>query len=163
MSFLPPPVLQGEGWGGGCAEGARVARMAPTLTLPRSTGGGDDTDRRICRTPSDRVVLTRRVDIAYKFDALLRYAVKPAGASWPAATTAAAAAAAARTALEGVGELASQRWANQFLPAVGLLGCQNRDDACDLFRLEGLVGNGDITEAATPSPWGAYGRLRLSQ
>ncbi|HEX4794829.1 MAG TPA: glycosyltransferase family 39 protein [Humisphaera sp.] len=31
----------GEGWGGGCVEGLSPARTAPSLTLPRNTGGGN--------------------------------------------------------------------------------------------------------------------------
>src|SRR5436309_10746494 len=34
----------GEGWGGGCVGRVSVAR-SPTLTLPRSTGGGDKSRR----------------------------------------------------------------------------------------------------------------------
>src|SRR5947209_1008920 len=36
----PSPGIPGEGWGGGCAERSSFART-PSLTLPRSTGGGN--------------------------------------------------------------------------------------------------------------------------
>ncbi|HEX4796492.1 MAG TPA: PQQ-binding-like beta-propeller repeat protein [Humisphaera sp.] len=39
----PSPGTPGEGWEGGCVEGPSPARTAPTLTLPRSTGGRDQT------------------------------------------------------------------------------------------------------------------------
>ena len=38
----PSSGIPGEGWGGGCVEGARVARTAPTLTLPGRTAGGNN-------------------------------------------------------------------------------------------------------------------------
>jgi len=39
-AFSPSPGTPGEGWGGGCGERSSTAR-APSLTLPRSTGGGN--------------------------------------------------------------------------------------------------------------------------
>ena len=44
----PSPGTPGEGWGGGCVERSDSSAKAPTLTLPRSTGGGDKSR---CRDP----------------------------------------------------------------------------------------------------------------
>ncbi|HEX4796927.1 MAG TPA: glycosyltransferase family 2 protein [Humisphaera sp.] len=41
-AMTPSSGTPGEGRGGGCAQQAPVARTAPTLTLPRGTGGGDN-------------------------------------------------------------------------------------------------------------------------
>src|SRR5207249_3583768 len=41
-SLSPSPGTPGEGWGGGCEEQAQLART-PSLTLPRTTGGGNGT------------------------------------------------------------------------------------------------------------------------
>src|SRR5947209_4695765 len=43
--YSPSPGTPGEGWGGGCVETAPVAQTTPTLTLPRSTGGGNRSGR----------------------------------------------------------------------------------------------------------------------
>src|SRR4051812_32208941 len=45
-SFLPPPVLRGRAGVGGCVDRSRSRKSTslvrtPTLTLPRSTGGGN--------------------------------------------------------------------------------------------------------------------------
>src|SRR5947209_20135389 len=55
-SFSPSPGTPGEGWGGGCLV-RRPPAQTPTLTLPRSTGGGDERAAaevsRTLETPTD--------------------------------------------------------------------------------------------------------------
>src|SRR5947209_7664566 len=45
-TITPSPGTPGEGWGGGSVK-MRIVRETPSLTLPRSTGGGNK--RSVCR------------------------------------------------------------------------------------------------------------------